>query len=293
VATYFRWFPVGGSGESIVLGHEMPYILQNRSGLLSTLSTPQTQKAPFQIGETLLDVSVSPRVVPLTVYVHGYTLEEVNTNRAALARAFSVFPSQHGATRTTGTLRIYRDGFDPLDLPAIPRGSPDETEIGINCVVSIELFCPYPYWQATSESYRKIRTIDGLEFPIEFPFEIPSRRATVFLDNPGDVPAPVTAVLWGAADTVRMINETTGETLEVRGHISAGDWIVVTTGFGNKAITYFSDLGATSENWLSHLNLTKAEFWSLAPGCNSITFEGDGIVDGYMDLYFKPRYSGV
>ena len=72
----FEWFPPEGDG-SLTFG-DIPYVVRGFSGLGSTFVVPQTEKSPFQVGETLLNVRSDMRVLAISLRLVAGSKEELH-----------------------------------------------------------------------------------------------------------------------------------------------------------------------------------------------------------------------
>lgn len=161
-------------------------------------------------------------------------------------------------------------------------------------VADIEWEAPYPFWQDVADSSAQFQASGaGLQFPLYFPVVIPENNVEQGIINLGDVDAPIIARLYGDMTIVRLINETTGEVLEITGNIPATQYVEVATGFGEKKVELVTIATGARVSILDRVNLAKADFWSLRAGDNVVRFEADTNVSGYMQLYWRPRYTGV
>jgi hypothetical protein len=124
------------------------------------------------------------------------------------------------------------------------------------------------------------------------PEQVAPLRLAQAVANDGDVDAPVTARLYGDVTTARIRNLTTGEELEITGHIAAGEYVEVSTAFGDKRVELVVIATGVRTAVMDRINLAKPDFWSLRPGLNLVTFEADVNVSGRAELYWRQRQSG-
>src|SRR5690625_1401034 len=84
-------------GQSIEFSNRKPFILENVEGLGDIEADIQTQKAPYQDGETHIDTVLEPRYIDLEISVVGSNVDEL---RRYLSRVMN--------PKISGTLR-YED----------------------------------------------------------------------------------------------------------------------------------------------------------------------------------------
>jgi len=290
----FVWYPSLGDG-SLTFG-DIPYVVRDFSGLGSTFVVPQTEKSPFQVGETLLNVRSDMRVFSISLRLVADSKEELSDLRHALSRSMVTNPVRQTGDVSMGLLRYMRPGRDTLELPCLARESPQFSEIdGAKWAADadLEFVAPYPYWRKTADSLSILAGLaGGLEFAIEFPIEFETANIEKEIQNSGDIPAPFRARVFGELTTFRLINLTTGAQLEVSGAIAAGDYVEVSTGFGEKYVRYVDLPSGATTDIFARLTLGSS-FWLLRRGSNMIRFEADTNVSGSVNFYWRERFAGL
>lgn len=286
------------NAETLIFGPRPPYAFVDIGGHLDSEATPSGVGAPRQMGETFQGVTVGPRVITLTIGLVGESPSELVALRRQVAHAFTDEPALYAETPKLGTLRFEDDGADVLEIDAAPRGglklvSRDATREME--VYDVELYCPDPRWRSPGDltySFEEIASGGGLELPFELPFEMPSTNSALLILNPGSVSTPVIVRVYGEVTNPRVINGLTNEVLALQGTIESGQYVEIDTSFGHKGATLVEADG-TRSNALPMLDLTVSVFWSLRPGLQAVLFESDSNVDGFVDLFYRPRYMAV
>lgn len=287
---YLEW--ISPRGDVLTFGASPPYVLRSADGLSSTRVEPQTHKAPYQHGETLLDASISARSITLQLAIIPGA-DDIDTLRNRLARAMLVETAPHGEPKV-GVLRLYRPGHEPLEIECIPRDSPQISDAGGRAVAfaDIELYCPYPFWREIKDRMVVMERAGGFTFPLQFPLEMLTHNVSVEIENPGDVKTPILARIHGPCNTPRLINETTGEEIEITGDVPQGSYIEIQTDFGRKRVTVVDESG-NAISGMPRVNMAKSSFWSLLPGVNRLRFEAADNAGAKALVYYRPRYAGV
>lgn len=136
---------------------------------------------------------------------------------------------------------------------------------------SVDLVASDPLWYATS-----LTTSDQNPVSIGTPFVV---------NNPGNAPARVKVHVSHATATIqddcRLENQTTGETMQYRGTVFAGQNLVI----NNKMDS--SDLSVTN-NGADDIKNFEGDFITLNPGDNSLVFTG---VNGTrVQIIFRAAY---
>jgi Phage tail protein len=293
MAVFFEWRAPGAVTPIRFAG--APYILRDFDGVGPTGTEPQTQKSPFQIGSSLINTDISSRTVSIQLRiipeVGGRNLEQL---RADLVKSLSINPSYNEEDPEVGSLRIYRTGLEPLELLCVPRDSPQFTNDISNkfCDADLEFFAADPMWRDIEETKVLIGMGEGTGFPIELPFELSGTVTEAVIFNDGDVPVPITATINGELTTVRLINDTIAQTMEVTGLIPAGESLRIKTHFGAKEVTAIGATG-TETSAMARINLDLFDFWQLQRGENIIRLEADTAAGGTAELRWRNRYAGV
>jgi hypothetical protein len=159
-------------------------------------------------------------------------------------------------------------------------------------VVQFTMTAHDPFWY-TSYQAAALGTTSVATFPLVFPFTLPSNTATSTVTNNGDISAAATIIITGDVTNPKIENITTDEFFEFTIDMDANDVMTITTGFGNKTITYYDATAGTTVNGFQYLNADSI-FWELAPGVNELVFTSDAVdAATRVTLSWRDRYSGV
>jgi len=294
MATLIEWFPPSGTVLAFTTGNAAAYRLMVADGLEPVAVEPLSIKSPNQPGDTAVDVIVPGRVVTLGGLIQAATPAALWTLRQELARSVAQQPTRLGETYALGRLRVTIDGRQPLEVDALPRSThvPRPTGTKTLAPFDLEFYAPNPYWRDPTDTQVLFTAAGGFAFPITFPLVMPSNNVLVAIDNVGDVDTPIVARLYGDITTARIMNVTTGETLEITGQVVSGKYLEIATGFGLKRVDEVTLADGTRVSAMDRINLSKPDFWALRPGLNSVKFEADLNVSGRAEFYFRFMYSG-
>lgn len=294
MSTLVEWFAANGEEVRFTTGNTTPYRLLALSGLEPVAISDVSIKSPNQPGITAVDVVVPPRVVTLSGLIQAGDMATLWSLRESLARVVAQQPTRLGETYALGRLRVTIDGREPLEVDALPRSSSMPIPKGVKTLApfDIEFLAPFPYWKAVSDTQVLFSAAGGFTFGLTMPFAMPSNNVTVDIDNTGDVDAPVLARLYGDITTGRIMNFTTGETLEITGNVPATKYLEINTAFGNKSIYEVTITTGARVSVMDRINLAKPDFWSLRLGLNTVKFEADVNTSGRAELYWRKRQSG-
>lgn len=125
-------------------------------------------------------------------------------------------------------------------------------------------------------------------FPL-FPLQLAAGQIfeVQVINNPGDFMAWPVWTITGPCTTVRLINQTSGYTLEASLSLTAGEQVVIDTRPGVKTVRQ----GTTN---LFHLLSVTSVLWGLQRGNNSVQVQLDGsTVDSSATVEFYPPYMSI
>ncbi len=233
----------------------------------------QTVKTPARPGETYIRTTVEPRFLIVKLRIKGTTFANLQTQRRALITALN-------PTLGVGVL----------------KWTPDATIYAIDCIVDqgvgftdylgpfvedvlVSFRCPDPMWRgATLNEETVVNSGSGLSFPISFPISFLDGTGTTIINNTGDVDSFPTITVPGACTNPTITNTTTGKTLQFVGlTLSAGQSLIIDCDARTAKVGSVSKIALLSAD---------SEFWTLAPGNNTITFGvSSGTVTANVDYY--------
>jgi hypothetical protein len=282
-------------GESISMADDVlsrPYVLHSIDGTGGAPVTAQTQRAPYQDGQTLVDTLLEPRPIPIVLGIRSDNEHEIYQRRRELLR---VFNPKNGE----GILRFQHPGGS-YDIPAVAEMPPTFPDGWGNRVpglqvASIELLCPDPLWRDTVATVGSmILWAGGLEFgTLEFPVEFGTSGSQYTAANTGDVPTPVQITIAGPCVNPIIDNLTTGKTLAIVQSVLSGESIEIDTAFGQKRVEHIDGSGTRTNvmHWLTDAS----ELWDLAVGDNALEYSetsGAGGA-GAVTVSWYNKYTGV
>lgn len=283
---------INSRGQSIQLGNDAPFIMTKIEGTGAVNVDIQTQKSPFQDGETYIDNLLEPRSISIEIMILADDTEEMMKNRRKLLQVFNPKLGE-------GKL-IYEYGKVKREIKAISELAPvfpdagdfkDTMQPGL-----IQLYCPSPFWLDTFiESEEMADWVGGLRFPLQLPMMFAGRssRQHTVIHNVGDVDTPIVFEFLGPATNPVVTKVDTGEYIKVNREIAANEKLVITTEFGNKKVI-LRNLDTEEEiNAFGWIDLGST-FFQLDPGNNLISYSADsGQETARVWIRWRNRYVGV
>lgn len=278
------------NGESITFEKKAPFLLQRIEGTGATEIEDQSQKAPYQDGETPIDSSLDPRFIPIQFALLGSDEKDVYRKRRTIQRVCNpklgegVLKHEH-----PGGINEIKTKID--SGPTFPAGKDNR---GIQFQTGLLTFkCHSPFWLDSFDTSEPLEAWIGLfKFPLTFPMKFGRKGESKILQNDGDVSTPVMIEFTGPATNPQITNKTTNEFIKVNRSLLTGETLVINTAFGNKRVDIMNGDGTSTNvfNWID----VNSTFFSLIPGENEIEYTADSGADSAaVKLTYRNRYVGI
>lgn len=279
-------------GQTVELGEAAPYILTKIEGLGGVGTDVQTQKSPFQNGETYIGNQLEPRSLSMEITIVSNSEDDIVAKRRQLLQAFN-------PTLGEGTL-LYEFGSLRREIKAISDSAPTFPDAGsfktLQQPALIQLYCANPFWfEKAAHDEEMAEWVGGLTFPLRLPMTFASRssKQSTVIRNDGDVETPVTFEFLGPAANPRITNETTGEYIQINREITADERLIVTTGFGNKTVILKEMTAGRESNAFNWIDLGST-FFQLGIGDNLISYNaGTSQKNAKVWVKWRNQYVGV
>ena len=283
---------INSMGQSIQLGNEEPFILTKIEGTGAASTNIQTQKSPFQDGETYIDNLLEPRSISIEIIVLANDSKEMIKNRRKLLQVLNPKLGE-------GKL-VYDYGDIKREIKAISENAPvfpDDGDFKDTMQPAlIQLYCSNPFWLDTfTESQELADWVGGLMFPLQLPMMFAGRssRQHTIIHNAGDVETPIVFEFLGAATNPRITKIDTGEYIQVNRTIKNNERLIITTEFGNKKVILKNINTGEETNAFGWIDLGST-FFQLIVGDNLISYSADaGQETAKVWIKWRNRYVGV
>ena len=286
------WKSSGGTSVSFSKTDPTYKLLKNYDGFATPDVNYKTIAAPFQDGVTLLDTKFAPRKFSIGLMVVGPTLQDTQLAVNSLIRLCN--PSSG-----PGTLSFTYESGTTYYITASARVLPSpSTRANMHQAVQITFQAHTPFWYTVPQA-QSIGSAGTITFNpdtvtnLKWPFTFPSNNSTAVITNYGDIPAGATFVINGQTTNPIITNSTSGLLLRFVISMDVGDTMTVTTGFGNKTISYYDASAGTTVNGFQYLH-SSSSFIQIMPGTNTFTFTADSIAAATkVSITWSDQYSGV
>lgn len=272
-------------GESIVF-YLAPLLITSLTGIGEVDVELQSQKSPYQDGDTHIDTVLQPRYIDLEGAIIETDLKEIKKYRKNILRICN-------PKLGLGKITLELDG-DIKEIYGVPDGSPVFPERGQEPVQNFAITwkCPDPYWRDPREISRALRAYQGrFTLPTTFPIEFGVEGDTTILINDGDTPAPITIDIQGPVTNPQVINKTTGQFIRVNLSLSENEVLHIDTGRPRRVEIYRD--GRTIENAMGYID-HYSDFWELSVGSNEVQYIADaGNANAIVAVAWQNRYVGI
>lgn len=284
-------------GQAVDL-FDYPFRLIGVEGLGDVGAEIQSQRSPYQDGETYIDSVLEPRYMTIEFKIEGIDAADTESKRRLIS---SIFNPKLGP----GTLKYIRDDevrvIDAVaeSVPSFPDGSTNRKTTFQKALIFLK--APNPYWKSTT-----VTEEPAFEPLFEFPsdeyweegedgdmyFEMGMQRTDRIIVNDGDAPAPLKVVFYGPADSPMIENRTTGEFIRIKKRLEEGERFEIDTADGVKSLTYVDVYGEETDvfNWID----LGSSYFKLQLGENDITCNcavSNNQKD--FDIYYSKLYNAV
>jgi Phage tail protein len=271
-------------GESIEF-YLSPFFINSLTGIGEVAADLQSQKSPYQDGDTHIDTLLQPRFINLEGEIIESSVSGNKDRRRDLTRICN-------PKLGLGKIILEMDG-EIKEINGTLDGGVFFPERGENHYQNfmISWKCPNPYWESLDITEEP--TFEPLfQFPFEGTLEMGIQRDKRIIENNGDAPAPIYVEFYGPAVNPIIRNNTTGDFIKVNQTLAEGEYMRVDTKPGNKSVDFVSPDGTVTNvfNWID-LNST---FFQLIVGGNEIEYSADSDIQGaVVNIRYNKLYVGI
>ncbi|SDI95377.1 Phage tail protein [Halanaerobium congolense] len=262
---------INSEGGVLTLPENNKFILNDWAGFANTSHSLKENKAPEQIGTTIINRIFSSRVIDLQFRM-------VRQNRQNL-------------------FNLRREVISKLN-PMLGQGKivwqqNDGTVFQINAELdNLQM----PSGDAQSNTFQEVQVSFLAEDPRWYDFEITEidllLDSEVALLNNGDTKTHCEIEITGPVKNPKIYNLTSGKVIIINRELLAGEKVIVNTEFGNKNISFINEDGQ-NRRAMSILDLD-SELFYLEKGTNSLFCEGAYTTEETdFKIKFYNRYLGV
>lgn len=273
-------------GDSIEF-YLSPLFINSLTGIGEVDAELQSQRSPYQDGDTHIDTVLKPRYITLEGEIIETGALETKKWRRDLIKICN--PKLGLGKITLEMDQDIKEIMGTLDGGIV---FPDQGENHYQSFM-ITWKCPDPMWYSPEiEKHTLASFVGGFSFPFSFPLSFGEVGDFLEVENKGDVDTPVYVVFKGPLKNPVLENKTTGQKITVTQEIPIGESLEINTAFGKKSVMRVLPDGTrvSAFNWVD----PKSKLWQLTPGINEISYSAtDEAGNAAATLSFYNRYVGV
>lgn len=272
-------------GESITF-YRSPFLITSLTGIGEVDVEIQSQKSPYQDGDTFIDKYLQPRFIELVGIITETEPRKIKQYRREITRVCN-------AKFGIGKITLEMDG-DTHVIHGTLDGGVVFPERGSSPVQQFMITwkCPNPYWQ--SQKIKAKPLFEPLfKFPFSGKFRMGYQRDRQIILNDGDVATPLYIELFGPAVAPKITNETTGEFIRVNRELSEGEHLRINTARGRQKSVIHVDANGTETNAFHWIDL-ESTFFQLELGENVLVYSADSNIQGAtINIEYRKLYVSV
>ena len=276
----------GGADEDILLSHI--------EGLGHPGATSQKTQGINQDGTNSSDSLLDARVIKLQTTIRTINRRKLYELRRKIFRIIN--PKTYNKdTNKRGELliyytndykkyRIYGKVEDPAEFNERKKNHDKAT---------ISFYCQDPYWLDEEGQDIDIKSVrGGLKFPLSLPNKFSIVTFYKEIINEGDTEAPVQIEYIGPALNPKIVNETTGEYIQVNMEIGEKEKLIINTAEGKETVNLITP--HTTKDVYNNIDLNST-FFKLIVGKNLIKYSSDAETskDSVRIIDYSNKYVGV
>lgn len=275
-------------GYKLEFGYSFPFFLDSYSGIHNYDGNVSTLKSAFGIGTSYIGTSVNQRDITLVI-----AFKDGSNLITKKQQIYNVFP-----LKDKGTLYYYEGYIERKINYYVEKVT--LTRKANYIYATINLLCPSPYFTDSEETITTLSNWDKLfKFKLEIPdtgimFGQKNEASTIEIVNDSHISYGLT-ITFIANDTVKnpkLINNATGETLQLNYTMNLNDCIIITTYDNDKAITLIESDGTETDITNSLVFGTK--FLQAQNGVNKFNASADsGTEDLDVSISYYNYYEAV
>lgn len=277
---------IGNPQEDILLSHI--------EGLGHPGATSQKSQGVNQDGCNSEDSLLEPRVIKLDVTIRTQNREKLYELRRRIFRLINPKTYNKASGKCGELLIYYTNDYKTYRIYGKVEDSAEFNDRKKNHdKATISFYCQDPYWLDEEGKDVDIKSVrGGLKFPLKLPNKFANISFYKYIENEGDVDAPVQIEYVGPAKNPRVTNETTGEFIQVNMEIDENEKLVIDTREGKETVNLITP--HETKDVYNNIDLNST-FFKLIIGKNLIKYSSDieGAKDKVTIIDYSNKYIGV
>lgn len=279
-------------GDSITFGNTSPYFLEKIDG--NSLSVNRTTVTALQQdGQTTTNSNYGVRTIICDLAFIGvsggkYDKYEMLTLWQEVLK--TIIPKQTGILTYQNDIGTYKIECYPYEVPNY------DIKVATFSKFQLEFVADNPFWLSEEQFALKLGQVTGgIQYPLIYPIQYGEWITTLTLENDTNIELPCVVEVSTNANYVKVINNTTGEFIQVEKAITENQKLIIDTGNYTVEIVTYDDLGVEVSREYANYRLTyDSTYFNLAIGENELSIE-NGIAGATIPatVKYRKRYLGV
>lgn len=240
----------------------------------------RSENNPSGVGENVLSKNALGRKIQITLGVDGRNQTEKETNRQRILKAFR---NKRG--------KFYWEKDKDYHLNVIVVKLAELDRFSKVSKYELEFFADNPNWYSDTVYVTEQKTTPrGVTFPFAIEPLVLEGGKVLKIENAGDEPCFWEIKATGIKGYLKLINERTGEKIEIENDFISGDIITITNQKDN--ISIYKENGGIRENITNRISL-KTNFFKLLEGNNVIRVDTTYECDPIFALKFQEEHINI
>lgn len=272
---------------------EQDILLSHIDGLGHPGATSQKSQGVNQDGCNSEDSLLDARVIKLQATIRTKNREKLYELRRKIYRVINPKTYNQDTGKRGELLIYYTNDYKKYRIYGKVEDSAEFNDRRNNHdKATISFYCQDPYWLDENEQTIDIKSVKGgLKFPLGLSTMFAQVSFYKEVENTGDVELPVQIIYEGPASNPKILNETTGEYIQINMDIGEKEKLVIDTAEGKETVNLITPNEIKDVYNKINLNST---FFKLIIGKNLIKYSSD--IEGAKDkvsINICNRYVGV
>jgi hypothetical protein len=292
------------AGVSVDFNAAAPFVFWRAEGLSLPTVTPVYTQAPAQHGYTLHNLTIEPRVVRVSLHIHGKAPRDSDSLYAVklkegIRKMFRLRKDLQSILNplTAGEL-FYQNSAGRFVAPCFLKNVDYGNRLENIQTIELRFECPSPFWLDTEISVIRLAYIEGgMKFPVKLPTFFGTMGYRVEIDNDGAVIVPLEFTIDGGSVDPVIENVTTGQFIKLSKQMTEDEQLYINTDPEQLRVQLITVDPVTNRpvysNAYGYLS-EDSELFSLIPGRNEIRFRSaDENKKIRIRITFRKRYIGA
>ena len=191
----------------------------------------------------------------------------------------------------SGTLKVNYCGIERYIDYEVESFKDNRTNLYEQLNFTVYIICPDPYFCELEKLEELTTWTGGLNFPLNLPFSLKQKGENIKnIYNDGHVDTAVEIIFRGPAINPKVINQTTGEFIQVNRELTSEDTLYITTKYRNKKVEI--ERNGVKTNAFNYIDLDST-FFSLKVGDNLMEYSTESLEPQGVSIKYSNKYLGV